>query len=123
MAFTSTSSPSILPATAACARRGPIASATSRTVEPSGTGLALPSGSFTVMSGMASSLLVDAKPPRCAAGRQWCRVSSARARYCLVLQYGQTSQLSLSALPHSMHGLRSFFMQYGQMRKSFSTGL
>ncbi len=46
-----------------------------------------------------------------------------RCHYCLVLQYGQTAQLSLSALPHSMHGLRSFFMQLGQMRKSFSVGL
>ena len=51
------------------------------------------------------------------------RLTIGRLPYCLVLQYGQTPQLSLSALPHSMHGLRSFFMQYGQMRKSFSTGL
>ena len=79
-------------------------------------------GKVTLMSGMALSLLIDAKPPRFVGGAVRF-VDSGAGRYCLVLQYGQTCQFSLSALPHSMHGLRSFFMQYGQIRKSFSTGL
>ena len=56
-------------------------------------------------------------------GAVWFGTAALVERYCLVLQYGQTCQLSLSALPHSMHGLRSFFMQCGQIRKSCSMGL
>ena len=90
-----------------------MAVATSRTVEPSGTAFVLPSGSVTVMSGMVWHLS-DMQPPR--------RSGAARpsvfecSRYCLVLQYGQTCQFNFSALPHSTHGLRSFFMHDGQMR-------
>ena len=111
------------------ARRGPIASATPRTVEPSATDFVEPSGRLTVMSGMAvllSSATYDATyetAPRTVAGRCGSHLCPPLPYCCFVLQYGQTCQLSLSALPHSTHGLRSFFMQYGQIRKSFSTGL